>query len=128
MKANLTYVFTYPNEADAKEIEAGKLTAATFREVGESFEAVIKDWPKGAELIRKEWESYAWPGAYPLYYITKDSGCLCPACANKNLELTLGDDPQWQIVAVDVNYEDVTYCDNCDLTIPRAYGDEDDDN
>ena len=26
--------------------------------------------------------TYAWPGGYPVIYITEDSGVLCPNCAN----------------------------------------------
>ena len=26
--------------------------------------------------------SYAWPGGYPVIYITEDNGVLCPDCAN----------------------------------------------
>jgi hypothetical protein len=73
--------------------------------------------------IKREWPAYAWPGGYPLYYITADSGVLCPECANKNLRLTLGDDPQWQIVACEINYEEECLtCDNCYTVIKPAYG------
>jgi len=69
--------------------------------------------------------TYAWPGGYPLFYITKDGGVLCPKCVNENLELVEGDDPQWRIVAYDINYEDTElYCDNCNEKIESAYGDD----
>lgn len=71
--------------------------------------------------LRREWPKYAWPGGYPLYYITRDAGLLCATCANKNLKLTLGDDPQWQIEEVEVNYEDFMTCDNCNTQIEAAY-------
>jgi len=63
----------------------------------------------------KSYDSYAWPGGYPLYYITKDNGVLCPECANTNKFLTLSTlDPQWFIVTGDINYEDPDLiCDNC---------------
>lgn len=72
--------------------------------------------------------SYSQLGMYPLYYITKDGGVLCPECA-RNAEaegLTKDpDDPQWFIVAADVNYEDASlYCDNCDDRIPSAYAED----
>ena len=70
--------------------------------------------------------AFAWPGGYPLYYITKDSGVLCPSCANDNINLTTDiDDPQWYIVAVDANYEDdFLYCDHCGKQIESAYSDD----
>jgi hypothetical protein len=68
--------------------------------------------------------SSAWPGMYPLYYITKDGGCLCPECANKNKNLTRDiHDPQWYIVASEANYENEDLvCDNCNKKIESAYG------
>jgi hypothetical protein len=61
---------------------------------------------------------------YPLYYITKDGGCLCPECANKNKNLTRDiHDPQWYIVASEANYENEDLvCDNCNKKIESAYG------
>ncbi len=72
-----------------------------------------------------ELDYYAWPGGYPLFYITKDSVILCPKCTNENIEL-LSDpyDPQWYIVGYDINYEDSDlYCDHCGERIESAYGD-----
>ena len=68
--------------------------------------------------------SYAWPGGYPIFYVTKDCGVLCPKCSNENKELTKDkDDPQWFIVDYDVNWEDESlYCDNCNEKIESAYG------
>jgi len=42
-----------------------------------------------AELMAKvayegEWSSWAWPGGYPLSYITSDGGELCPGCMNES--------------------------------------------
>lgn len=71
----------------------------------------------------KPWDSYAWPGGYPIYHLTQDGGILCPDCANENLALTHGDDPQWKIVHSDVNWEDENCnCDNCYKPIESAYG------
>jgi hypothetical protein len=96
------------------------------RNQGKSFEAAVKDWPPGAALVRKEWEKYAWPGGYPLFYMTTDGGCLCPTCANENVDLTLTDDPQWGIKLVDINWEDKgLFCDNCQKPIESAYGNDD---
>lgn len=74
-------------------------------------------------------QAYAWPGGYPIFYVTQDNCCLCPDCVNDNLELCLEQDiderdDQWYIVAADINYEDDTlYCDNCNKQIESAYGD-----
>lgn len=71
--------------------------------------------------------SYAWPGGYPLYYLTQDGGILCPKCANENAKLS-GDphDPQWNVIAYDVNWEDEDLiCDHCYKPIKSAYGDVD---
>lgn len=70
----------------------------------------------------------AWPGCYPLYYITKDNGVLCPECVNKNISLvTDPDDSQWYIVAYDANYENTSlYCDHCNERIESAYADDED--
>ncbi len=78
--------------------------------------------------IRREdgtYPTYVWPGGYPFYYITKDGGVFCPKCVNENLELVEGDDPQWRIVAYDINYEDDDlYCDNCNEQVESAYGED----
>lgn len=81
---------------------------------------------------------YAWPGGYPLFYLCADGGILCPKCANENKEVYITsddktseekenrfDDPQWHVIAVDINYEDTTmYCDHCNAHIVSAYGDD----
>jgi len=72
-------------------------------------------------FIKKEWDTWAWTGGYPIYYVTKDGGVLCAKCANDNLELTLGDDPQWRIVAEDINYEGNFNCDHCYEAVESAY-------
>lgn len=99
-----------------------------FTEQGKTFEEAAAQMPPEWVLCvqGQEWEKYAWPGGYPLYYVTKDGGCLCSKCANDNLELTLGDDPQWKITLVDINYEDTSlYCDNCQKLVESAYGEDD---
>ena len=41
-----------------------------------------------------------------------------PSLANK-------DDPQWEVIVADINYEDnMLYCDHCSQRIDSAYGDE----
>jgi len=68
---------------------------------------------------------YAWPGGYPLYYVTLDGGTLCPDCAAEaDLEGLAGDSdsPEWYITNVVVNWEDQQlYCDDCCERIESAY-------
>mgnify|MGYP006953693371 FL=1 len=73
------------------------------------------------------YDYYAFPGGYPLFYITKDCGVLCPKCCNENKELLNDEyDPQWFIIAYDVNWEDENmYCDHCNEKIESAYSEED---
>jgi len=73
--------------------------------------------------------SYAWPGGYPIVYITGDGGVFCPDCANSEPQCT---DPEsgsdWLIVTHEIYYEGpVIFCDNCNGTIDSAYGDPDED-
>jgi hypothetical protein len=72
------------------------------------------------------YDAFAWPGGYPIFYVTKDCGVLCPNCANENKLLTLTkQDHQWFIIGSDINWEDETmYCDNCNRHIVSAYGDD----
>ena len=107
------------------------ITECESHPVGTTLDEVIaKGWTgaEGVELMHLHWSSYAWPGGYEIHYITGDGGVLCHKCANDNLDLTLGDDPQWQIVALDVNYEHQNlHCDNCGSQVKPAYGPDDED-
>jgi len=72
--------------------------------------------------------TYTFPGGYPIYYLCKDGGILCPDCVNANLELIKvakeDNDPQWDVIALDVYYEGpMMHCDNCNAEIESAYGD-----
>lgn len=85
--------------------------------------ALLKELtPGGGDL-----PSHTSIGGYPIYYITKDGGKLCPGCANgKNGSEAANpecqDDPQWELVASDVNYEDGTLtCAHCEADIEVAY-------
>lgn len=78
-------------------------------------------------LDHKEWESWAWPGGYQIFYVVADGGVLCSKCANKEIKLTSDPeiDHQWQIVAADINYEDPgLFCDHCERC-ESAYGEPD---
>lgn len=73
--------------------------------------------------------AYAWPGGYPVYYITTDGLAICPACAEANKNeiiraIVNRDDNGWCATGYDVNWEDDhLYCDHCSKRIESAYGD-----
>lgn len=76
-------------------------------------------------LDHKEWERWAWPGGYPLYYICADGGVLCSKCANAEIEFTAAPDAEtmWRLDAVEINYEDDhLVCCHCGQHIESAYG------
>lgn len=81
-------------------------------------------------------DSFAWPGGYPLFYLTRDGGTLCPQCANRengsiahtgcaNISQCAEHDAQWCIVASDVHWEgEAIECDHCGNVVESAYGHE----
>jgi hypothetical protein len=72
---------------------------------------------------------YAWPGGYPLFWLTSDGGALSWAAAKSERRNILEairdcDDSGWRIVALDVNWEDgELYCDHTSERIESAYAD-----
>ncbi len=73
-----------------------------------------------------ELPTYAWPGGYPIFYVTADNGVLCASdeCANGPEARDTDADDQWRIVAADIHYEGAQLvCDHCNGTIDSAYGD-----
>jgi len=69
---------------------------------------------------------YAWPGGYPLYWITSDGGALSwEVCKTErhNILWSLHNkvDDGWRVVALDVNYEDDIICDHTGKQIEAAY-------
>ena len=71
---------------------------------------------------------YAWPGGYPMYFITQD-GCALSFDAVKKSALAKARDIKERsfdrVVWADVNYEDGNlYCDETGEPIPSAYGDD----
>lgn len=81
---------------------------------------------KAMEAIDQVSQGYSSIGSYPLFAFTVDGSCLCPSCVREEKGLILeayeNHDKQWQIDAVDVNWEsqDLT-CDNCYQAIECAY-------
>jgi len=75
-------------------------------------------------------QPYAWPGGYPLFGIFGDGEACCKACAKSEFKRILADTlqgfgPSFQIVDVDVNWEDQElYCAHCNVKIESAYGGE----
>ncbi len=64
--------------------------------------------------------AYAWPGGYPIFYLTKKDDVLCPDCANA--QGRHDDDP---VVAHDANWEDPElYCEGCSQRIESAYAED----
>lgn len=62
--------------------------------------------------------SYAWPGGYPLVYLTVTNDTLCPDCANRHTNYR---DP---IQSYDIHYAGAPICcDKCNVEIASAYGD-----
>lgn len=95
-----------------------------------------KDRINSMRLESGKLPAYAWPGGYPLYYLTADNGILCPACANgengslasADLDPNCREDRQWLLVDCDVHYEGAPLvCDHCNAEIESAYGNPDAD-
>lgn len=76
---------------------------------------------------------YAWPGGYPLFFITDDGGVLSFKTVREeydqireSIEEDLNDG--WRVVAVDVNWEDPElYDDHTNERIESAYAEDDAD-
>lgn len=79
-----------------------------------------------------ELPDFAFPGGYPLFYVTGNSDVLCPDCANEShrnrAEMIADGDEEWAdapITDYDINYEDASlFCDNCGRRIEPAYGED----
>jgi hypothetical protein len=63
-------------------------------------------------------------GAYPLIYICQDGEAVCADCVNTESEFRTVDSPEWNVVEVEINWEDNgAMCANCNSPIESAYGD-----
>ena len=73
---------------------------------------------------------YAWPGGYPLYFITSDGAALSFDTVKENYRIILQSVRHqmrdgWQVVACEINWEDSgLYCDHTGQRIQSAYGDD----
>jgi hypothetical protein len=73
---------------------------------------------------------FAWPGGYPLFFITSDGVALSWKAAKYNRRYILQSiahhsDRTWRIVGVDVNWENpALYCDDTGERIPSAHAED----
>ena len=61
--------------------------------------------------------AYAWPGGYPLYFVTSDGAALSFATVRRELRAILDSiqnshNDGWRVIGVDVNYEDTELTDD----------------
>jgi hypothetical protein len=76
---------------------------------------------------------WAWPGGYPVYFVTADGAALSFKAARDNRRKILGaiaEDNRgggWRIVAADLALEGPLYCDATGEKIETAYGDVEDE-
>ena len=81
----------------------------------------------GAQYHCSAFGAYAWPGGYPLVYVTDDGAALCPDCVNADNE-AIGESNEgdgWHVTAVSVLWETDggdMFCDHCSVVIESAYG------
>jgi hypothetical protein len=76
--------------------------------------------------------AFAWPGGYPLYFVTSDGGILSfEAFKDKFVLRSVLDSIKnyskdgWRVVGCDVNWEDADlYCDHTNERIPSAYAEK----
>jgi hypothetical protein len=74
---------------------------------------------------------YAWPGGYPLYFITSDGGVLSFDAVRKEYRRVSHEvrhpsrHDQFRVMAVEINYEDPgLICDHTNERIPSAYAED----
>lgn len=73
---------------------------------------------------------YAWPGGYPLFWVTADGGVCSFAVAKSERRNMLEairdrDNSEWRPVALEVNWENAfLYCDHTGDRIPSAYAED----
>lgn len=71
---------------------------------------------------------YAWPGGYPLYFVTEDGAALSFKAVRDNLReiiaaIHTNSRDGWRVIGCDINWEDGDlYCDHSGARIESAYG------
>lgn len=79
--------------------------------------------------------AFAWPGGYPLYFVTSDGAALSFAAALDNRALIVGaiadaetyrhENSGWRVIGCDVNWNDAAlYCCDTGKRIESAYAEE----
>lgn len=76
--------------------------------------------------------AFAWPGGYPLYFVTADCDALSFDAVKENAELCkeaiaepCPDTEDWRIVGVEINWEDAELiCAHTYKRIPSAYAED----
>lgn len=74
--------------------------------------------------------AYAWPGGYPLFFITSDGDTLSFETVRKEIKQVLqairdNDNGGWRVIGVDVNWEDLElFCDHSGDRIESAYAED----
>lgn len=76
---------------------------------------------RSLDLFRDEdgkFISYAWPGGYPVLYVTRDNLTICPTCANRDVDMSQ------EVIAGFVFEEGAPHkCEDCGEFVESAYGD-----
>jgi hypothetical protein len=73
---------------------------------------------------------WAWPGGYPVYYITSDGASLSYEAAESHRDtiaeaIRTGSKCGWRVVAEDINWENpCLICDHTGRRIPSAYAED----
>lgn len=70
--------------------------------------------------------SFAFPGGYPILYVTDDAETLCARCVNdlSNPIHFTGDKDGWRVDGATIHYEGADeHCAHCNAVIESAYGD-----
>ena len=76
---------------------------------------------------------YAWPGGYPMHFLTSDGATLCFDCVRdnfRNIADSIKNDISdgWKVVACDINWEDDHCpCDDCGKLLECAYPSNDEE-
>jgi hypothetical protein len=75
--------------------------------------------------------AYAWPGGYPIYFVTSDGAALSFGAVRKewrnvvSAHLTNDIRSGWHVAACDINYEDPNlYCEHTNERIESAYAED----